>query len=166
MMIISRLGCEVKKAVVILLFGLWIGSAAAHGAPQIPASERTEAVPLESSLVQAMKDYDAAQLHGDRAELERLVAPDYLIVRPRGIGDRTSLIDGMAHPGIKMEPFTVEKPFTRNYGATVITGGWAELKGQDGAERFDEKFRFADVWTKRSGRWFVVMTTLTPSEIP
>ena len=121
---------------------------------------------LEPDLVQAIHNYDAAQVRGDRAELERLVAADYLIVRPHGLGDRESLIAGMAHPGMKLQPFTVVHPFTRNYGTTVITGGWVELKGMDGAERFDEKFRFSDVWSKRAGRWYVVMTQLTPADKP
>lgn len=121
---------------------------------------------LEPSLVKAIHDYDAAQIHGDRAELERLVAADYLIVRPRGTGDRASLIQGMTHAGMKLEPFTVMKPFTRNYGTTVVTGGWAALKGVDGGKPFEEKFRFSDVWSKRGGRWYVVMTQLTPSDTP
>jgi hypothetical protein len=121
---------------------------------------------IEPALVQAMKDYDAAQLHGDRAELERLVAPDYLIVRPAGLGDRASLIRNVAGTGIKTDPFMIVQPFTRNFGGTVITGGWCDLHGTDNGKYWEQKTRFADVWTKREGRWWVVMTTLTPSEHP
>lgn len=122
--------------------------------------------PLEKSLLQAIREYDEAQLHGNRTALEQLVADDYLIVRPRGVGDKASLIANMSHAGLKLEPFTILKPFTRNYGNTVVTGGWAELKGVDGGKSFSEKIRFADVWSKREGRWRVVMTTLTPAEAP
>lgn len=122
--------------------------------------------PLEPSLVQAMKDYDEAQIVGDRAALERLVADDYLIVRPHGLGDKASLLHNVAHPGLKTDPYTITNPFTRNYGSTVVTGGWVDLTGVDGGKRFSEKTRFADVWNKRNGRWWVVMTTLTPSDTP
>jgi len=125
-----------------------------------------EGLPLEPALVQAMKDYDAAQMHGDRAALERLVADDYLIVRTGGLGDKASLIQNVAHAGQKTDPFVIVNPFTRNYGTTVVTGGWCDLHGVDGGKRFSQKTRFADVWTKRNGRWWVVMTTLTPSETP
>lgn len=132
----------------------------------VAVAQKVSGSPLEASLVKAIKEYDEAQLHGDRSALERLVADDYLIVRPKGAGDKASLIANMSHAGMKLEPFTVLKPFTRNYGTTVVTGGWAELKGVDGGERFSEKFRFSDVWSKREGRWYVVMTQLTPSEAP
>ncbi len=135
-------------------------------AQKIEEGANAEFATLEPTLIKAIHDYDAAQVHGDRKELERLVAPDYLIVRPRGLGDRASLIDGMTHAGTMLEPFTILKPFTRNYGDTVVTGGWVALKGTDGGKPFEEKFRFSDVWSKRHGRWFVVMTQLTPSEAP
>lgn len=136
------------------------------GAQSATGPDATSISSLEPSLQKAIHEYDAAQVHADRAELERLLAPDYFIVRPRGLGDRASLIDGMAHPGMKLEPFTVVKPFTRSFGDTVVTGGWVALKGSDGGRPFEEKFRFSDVWSKRNGRWYVVMTQLTPSEAP
>lgn len=135
----------------------------AHKASQ---SANAQFEKLDPALIKAIHDYDAAQIHGDRGELERLVAPDYLIVRPRGLGDRASLIDGMSGASARLEPFNVLKPFTRNYGETVITGGWVDLKGTNGGKPFEEKFRFSDVWSRRHGTWFVVMTQLTPSEAP
>ncbi len=126
----------------------------------------TSGPPLEPSLVQAIKDYDAAQLQGDRAEMQRLVAPDYIIVRPGGLGDRANLIHNVAGPGVKTDPFTIVQPFTRNYGNTVIAGGWCNLHGTENGKPWAQRTRFADVWTKRHGRWQVVMTTLTPSDNP
>lgn len=125
-----------------------------------------EGPPLEPALVQAMKDYDAAQLHGDRAALERLVADDYLIVHTSGLGDKAGLIQSVAGPGVKTDPFVIVNPFTRNYGSTVVTGGWCDLHGTDHGKPWSQKTRFADVWNKPNGRWWVVMTTLTPSDKP
>jgi hypothetical protein len=127
---------------------------------------RSAGPPPEPALVQAMKAYDLAQERGDRAALERLVADDYLIVHTGGLGNKAELIQSLAHPGLRNDPFTVVAPFTRNYGATVVAGGWVDLHGTDGGKPWDQKTRFADVWAKRKGRWWVVMTTLTPSEKP
>lgn len=149
---------------ILVLLCAMAGVAGARGPVSKPAM--ISGMPLEHSLVQAMRDYDAAQLHGDRAELERLVAPDYLIVRPGGLGDRASLIHNVAGPGVKTDPFTIMRPFTRNFGSTVIAGGWCDLHGTENGKAWAQKTRFADVWTKRHGRWQVVMTTLTPSETP
>ena len=150
---------------LILLVSVLVAGAFAHTQNHPPAA-LISGPALEPSLVQAIKDYDAAQLHGDRAELERLVAPDYLIVRPGGLGDRASLIRNVAAPAVKTDPFTIVQPFTRNYGTTVIAGGWCDLHGTQNGKPWTQKTRFADIWTKRNGRWWVVMTTLTPSDTP
>ena len=150
-----------RKAIWVLCFGMAMTASGQASSPRM-----FEGQPLEPSLVQAMKDYDAAQLHGDRAEMERLVADDYLIVRTGGLGDKASLLYNVSHPGVKTDPFVIVNPFTRNYGTTVITGGWCDLHGTDGGKPFSQKTRFADVWNKRNGRWWVVMTTLTPSDTP
>ena len=153
-----RLGKSLLVLVVVA-FG-------ADGQHTTPSPALSSGPPLEPSLLKAMKDYDSAQLQGNRAEMERLVAPDYLIVRPGGLGDRASLIRNVAGPGVKTDPFTIVQPFTRNYGSTVIAGGWCNLHGTENGKPWVQRTRFADVWTKRNGHWMVVMTTLTPSETP
>lgn len=138
---------------------MMMGSVAA-GAQSSPTPDSL-LVGLEPGLVKVIHAHDTAQMKADRAAMEKIVADDYVIVRPRGNGDKASLIENMTHAGMKLDPFVVEKPFVLNLGTTVITGGWAELKGTDKGEAFSEKFRFSDVWTKRGGRWYLVMTQLT-----
>lgn len=152
-----------RLGALVVTMALLAGSAGARAQSDV---QMRGGRPLEPALVQAMKDYDAAQLHGDRAELERLVAEDYLIVRPSGIDGRASLIRNVAGPGVKTDPFMIVNPFVRNYGTTVIAGGWCDLHGTENGKVWTQRTRFADVWTKRDGRWWVVMTTLTPSERP
>ena len=51
----------------------------------------------------AAKAFDQAQRHGDRAALERLLAPAFLFVRGSGrVGDRADFIAGFTAPGIRL----------------------------------------------------------------
>lgn len=122
---------------------------------------------LDPVLQQAAKDYDQAQMTGDRPALERLVADDYILINSAGkMQNKADLIDGFNHPGLRMEPFRVQLPFTKQLGNVIILGGWAELKGIDGGKPFSQKLRFADMWTKRNGTWQLVFTQVTPSPQP
>ena len=42
------------------------------------------AAEMPADLAKAVKDYDEAQIHGNKAELQRLVADDYTLVNSSG----------------------------------------------------------------------------------
>jgi hypothetical protein len=122
---------------------------------------------LDPELATAAKAYDRAQMQSDHAALERLVADDYLILRPNGtVGDKQSLIQALAGEGQKTDPYTVEKPFQRSYGSTAILGGWVHLTGSDHGKPWVENMRFADTWARRNGKWQVVFTSLALADKP
>jgi len=51
-------------------------------------------------------------------------------VRASGrVTHKAGLIDLVCHPGSYTNPYTVEKPFTRDLGSTVILGGWVRISG-------------------------------------
>ena len=69
------------------------------------------AAPLPADLAAAAHAYDAAQVNGDRAALERLVADDYVLVNGAGqVQDKARLIADYVAPGFKLDPFTIEEP--------------------------------------------------------
>lgn len=111
----------------------------------------------------AAKAFDEAQLKGDRAALERFLAPDFLFVRASGrIGDRRDFIDGFTSATQKLEPFTIVDPlFIRASGDVAIVGGEAWIRGTDGGKPIAEHFRYSDTFAKREGRWVVVYTQVT-----
>jgi hypothetical protein len=85
---------------------------------------------------------------GDRAELEMLVADDYVLVRARGkITNKAGLIALVCDPGSYTNPYTVEVPFVRGLGSTVILGGWVRLSGTDNDKPFEQKARITDIRT-------------------
>jgi ketosteroid isomerase-like protein len=122
---------------------------------------------LDPTLDKAVKEYDQAQIKGDRAALQRLVADDYLLMRANGtVVDKAALIELVAPEGGKNNPFAVEKPFSRNYGDVVILGGWVHLTGTDHGKPYAQNARFADTWARRKGRWYVVFTAVALADKP
>lgn len=122
---------------------------------------------LDPALEKAAQEYDRAQIQGDRAALQRLVADDYLLMRANGVVvGKKDLIDLVAPPGQTNEPYTVQKPFSRSYGDVVILGGWVHLTGSDRGKAYVQNARFADTWARRHGRWYVVFTAVALTDKP
>ena len=118
---------------------------------------------IPADLAQAVKAYDEAQVHGDRAELERWVADDYTLINSSGrVQRKQELIADYTAPGYKIEPFVVREPIEKVWGDGAVMGGVATLKGVDGGKAFAVTLRFADIWAKRNGKWQVIYTHVSP----
>jgi len=119
-------------------------------------------VALPPDLAAAAHAYDLAQMHNDKAELGRLLAPDYRLFNSGGqVQDKASFIADSTAPDFHMEPFKVEEPLEKVMGDTALLGGVATLKGVSGGQAFTTRLRFMDVWAKREGHWQVVFTQAT-----
>jgi hypothetical protein len=117
------------------------------------------AAELPADLAKAVKDYDEAQIHGDKAELQRLVADDYTLVNSSGrIQSKAELIADYTAPGYKIEPFEIMQPVEKVWSDGAVMGGVVDLRGTDGGKPFAVKLRFADIWAKRNGKWQVIYT--------
>jgi hypothetical protein len=118
---------------------------------------------LPPDLAKAAGDYDRAQARCDKAELERLLAPDYRLFNSGGqMQDKASFIADSTAPTFKMRPFTVEEPLERMEGSDLaFLGGVATLKGSSAGRPFTARLRFMDVWARRDGKWVVVFTQAT-----
>ena len=126
------------------------------------ASDADPHAQLPAELRQAAADFDRAQLHSDAAELQRLLADDYVLYNSQGkIEDKADFIRDYA--GMKLQPFAVEDETIRVFGDAAVLAGVATLSGTDLAsgEAFSLRLRFADVWRKRDGRWQVAFTQAT-----
>ena len=110
-------------------------------------------------LAAAVHAYDKAQIDGNRAELERWVADDYVLVNSSGkVENKSKLIADYTAPGFDLEPFTVEQPVEKAWKDGAVMGGVATIRGSSDGQRFEMRLRFADIWAKRSGRWQVIYT--------
>ena len=122
----------------------------------------------DPALARAAQRYDWAQEgKGNRADLEELVADDYLLVRASGkVTNKAGLIELVCHPGAYTNPYTVETPFVRDLGNAVILGGWVNLTGTDSGKPFQQKARFADIWRKEPRGWQLTFTQVTLADKP
>jgi ketosteroid isomerase-like protein len=126
------------------------------------AAGSASAAVLPPALAAAAQAYDRAQVQGDKAALERLLADDYVLQNSSGqVQDKQGFIADSVAPGFKIEPFKVEEQVEKVLGDVALLGGVATLKGTDGGKPFTARLRFMDVWAKRGGQWRVIFTQAT-----
>jgi ketosteroid isomerase-like protein len=119
----------------------------------------SNAAEIPADLAKAVKDYDEAQVHGDKSELQRLVADDYTLVNSTGrVQNKAQLIADYTTPGYKIEPFEILEPVEKVWSDGAVMGGVVNLRGTDGGKPFAVTLRFADIWAKRNGKWQVIYT--------
>jgi len=119
----------------------------------------SNAAEIPADLAKAVKDYDEAQVHGNKSELQRLVADDYTLVNSTGrVQSKAQLIADYTTPGYKIEPFEILEPVGKVWSDGAVMGGVVNLRGTDGGKPFAVTLRFADIWAKRNGKWQVIYT--------
>lgn len=117
---------------------------------------------LPPDLEQAAREWDAAQLHGDRAALERLLTEDYTLVNSQGvIKSKAEYIAEATSPAFKLQPFVIRQPIEKFWEGGAVRGGTVLASYTEDGQKHRLLLRFADVWTKRSGRWQVIYTGVT-----
>jgi hypothetical protein len=112
---------------------------------------------LPADLAARVRAYDVAQVKGDRAALEDLLADDFVLVNSSGERQtKAQLIADYTKPGFKLEPFVVEEAVELVWSNGAVMGGVARIRGVDGGQAYDLRLRFSDIWAKRDGKWRVV----------
>jgi len=116
---------------------------------------------LPNDLATAAIDYDVAQFKSNRAELDRLLADDYVLF---GTGGRTqtkadSLADAGAPPGTN-KSVVISQQVKRAWQNGAVLAGVVDASEVRDGKRTAIKARFADVWARRKGRWQVIFTQI------
>jgi hypothetical protein len=125
----------------------------------ILASPTILATELPADLARAVKDYDQAQINGNRAELDRLLADDYTLLNSAGKTEtKAQFVAESTASDFKLEPFVVKDAIEKVWSDGAVMGGVAHLRGVDGGKPFEVDLRFSDIWAKRNGKWQVIYT--------
>lgn len=108
--------------------------------------------------------FDDAQRRQDAHDIAQHLAPDFRIIYSSGrVGDRDAFIAGFTSPTMRITDLHVEEPFYVDLGNdAAIVGGIGVIQGTEGGAPFAERFRFADTFARREGRWIAVYTQVTP----
>ena len=119
------------------------------------------------TLEEASKSFDDAQLHHDRAAIESCLAPDFQYVTRRGklLGPK-DFIAATTTAGEKLDPFVIQDHRVLHLGENGgMASGDARVKGTQDGKPISDRFRYADIFERRAGRWMVVYTQVTvPAE--
>jgi hypothetical protein len=111
----------------------------------------------EADLLDAAERLVQAEQKGDIAVLELLLAADYHGYDPSGRPqDRASLLRSYADGGVRMTTLQQSDLKARVLGEAGLVSGINAMRGQQGAEHFDFRLRFLDVYAWREGRWQLV----------
>ena len=115
------------------------------------------------SLDTAAQAFDDAQLHHDRAAIESFLAPDFQYVTRKGLLlGRDEFLNATAALAETLEPFVVIDHRVLPLGpAGGVATGDATVRGISADKPFADRFRYADVFARRGGRWVVVYTQVT-----
>jgi len=115
-----------------------------------------------SGLSAALVGFDAAQVNGDRAALDRYLADDYILVNGAAeIENKVQLIADFTGPAFKLNPYRVVKPVARYWHDAAVIAGEVSLRGTSSRRPSATHMRFVDVWRLRSGKWQVDYTQVT-----
>ncbi|HVJ00491.1 MAG TPA: nuclear transport factor 2 family protein [Sphingomonas sp.] len=114
---------------------------------------------LPADLAAAAKAFDMAQVTGDGAALERLLADDYLLINSSDETEtKADFIRDYTAPGFSFAPFTIDHYVERVWDKGAVLGGVVDAKGTSDGKPYAVRLRFVDIWAKRDGRWQVIFT--------
>ncbi|MBC8024576.1 MAG: nuclear transport factor 2 family protein [Steroidobacteraceae bacterium] len=112
---------------------------------------------VPADLAARVRAYDVAQVKGDKAALEDLLADDFVLLNSRGQQQtKSQFIADLTKPGFKLEPFVVEEPVELFWTDGAVMAGVARIRGVDEGQAYDLRLRFSDIWAKRGGKWRVI----------
>jgi ketosteroid isomerase-like protein len=111
----------------------------------------------EASLLAVAGRLAAAERQGDVLALQELLAPDYAGYDPVGRPqDRSSVVRAYADGGVRVTILEQSDLRARVMGEVGLVAGVSKFQGSHGAELFDLRLRFLDVYAWHDGRWQLV----------
>lgn len=118
--------------------------------------------PTETSLMQMERDWAQAMINGDMAALDRIMAPDWVLISPFGWKQtRAEAMEDFRSGAMKFVSMTPSDLDIRVFGDTAVVTGRSVDKGTYKGQDMSGEYRFTDVFVKRDGRWQAVSTHVT-----
>jgi ketosteroid isomerase-like protein len=110
-----------------------------------------------ASLQAAAQRYEDAQIAGDAAALQQLIADDYVLVGSDGArSHKAELIAFWTADGFDPAPVTVREPIEHIWSDGAALGGMVTLSWTADGAPVNVTLRYVDVWALRDGKWRVV----------
>ena len=125
-----------------------------------PVAETMPTYPgVPADLAKAAAEFDLAQVKGDGAALQRLLADDYLLINSQDRReDKAQFIADYTAKGFTMEPFAIDDQVIKVWADGAVLGAAVTMKGMSDGKPYSVRIRFSDIWAKRGGKWQVIYT--------
>jgi hypothetical protein len=152
---------------VTWLFAVILGACAAACSPA-PSTLASNPAAMREEVLAVSRAFDDAQRTKNRAEMDRYLAPDFRIIYASGrVSDREGFMDGFSSPTMEITDLHAEEPFYVDLGENAaVVGGIGVIRGTEGGAPFEERFRYADTFVRRDGRWYAVYIQVSPLAAP
>ena len=115
-------------------------------------------------VIAAEDAFFGALLAIDRAALERVLAPEFLLVDVMTGSEipRDFLVDAIASRQLIFEAITRAAGRVRHFGATAVVVGETRMRGRYGEQSFAAHSRYTHVYVKSAAGWQMVSAQGTP----
>jgi|GEM_PF-1311235 len=112
----------------------------------------------EAELIELQQILAKAWLTGDRAMVERLIAPEWTSTGPdASTTDRASVLAQVFETGVhKIHGLEVDDVKARAFGHSAVVTGRTHGVGEFEGSAYDVVIRFTDTFVRRRGRWQAV----------
>jgi ketosteroid isomerase-like protein len=108
----------------------------------------------EAGVREANARYDRAIVAGDRAALERLLAPDYVyITAEASVRDRGGTIEQLTSGHIRIASSGSEDVRVRWFGDVALVTGRFNGQVTAGGNTFPHNERYTSIWTRNGEGW-------------
>jgi len=112
----------------------------------------------ETKLVELQQTLAKAWLAGDRATVERIIAPEWTSTGPDGSTTDRSIVLAQVFEtgGHKIRVLEVNDVKARVFGDAAVVTGRTHGVGEFEGSGYDVVIRFTDTFVRRQGRWQAV----------
>ena len=112
----------------------------------------------ELTLVQMQQVLAKAWASGDRAAVERIIAPEWTSTGPDGrTTDRAAVLGQVFDTGAhKIHRLEIDEVSARVYGDAAVVTGQTHGTGEFEGLAYDVTIRFTDTFVRRGSRWQAV----------
>ena len=126
---------------------------------QAATSSTASAAPQPEESLQALQQVLAkAWVAGDRATIERVIAPDWTTTGTDGsVRTRKQVLSEIFEARVhRIQRMAIDGVEVRLFGEAAVVSGRTHALGEFNGQRYDVRIRFTDVFIKRRGEWQAV----------
>ncbi len=113
---------------------------------------------VEQSIKALTEQLRQANLKGDVATFDKLLADDHIGINIRGVTrTKAQVLENFKSGKVKFDAIETSDMKVRVYGDTALVNYTANVKATD----FSGQYQIVRVWVKRKGQWQIVSTQWT-----